>query len=468
MSKIKVSILNPTTLRLEEKGAIGDTINLGELQSVDNTLILEAIKNARDETYQMLLAKEIAQQEANKKIALNELENKLVKEHDNLKSEKQRLSLLVDSFAEKLKAAQESTKIALESNFAVEKSKLESTIEELRKSIENQKRIVVLEVEQKKNEIINQNKEEFRSEITKKELEIKSLEGQLKNKEALLKVEIEKEAALLGKSYGEQLAQKENEINQLKLTKSNLQVKMLGEELERWCNSEYEAYSLAGFDDCKWYKDNKAVKGAPDEKGTKADYIFEVYADNRKDSLEKLLSVCCEMKSESPETKSKTKNADHYKKLEDDRIKKNCQYALLISELEWDTTNDVPIKKIAEYENMYLVRPTYFISFLSLIKSLANKYQALLIEHKTADDNFKESQIILDEFESFKTTYLDKPLLSLLKDVEEIKNEADKAYRASYKIVGLADTIISNKISEIKVKIDRFDIRKIVRRIEKL
>lgn len=31
MAKIKVSIINPTTIRLEEKGDIGDTIDLQEL-----------------------------------------------------------------------------------------------------------------------------------------------------------------------------------------------------------------------------------------------------------------------------------------------------------------------------------------------------------------------------------------------------------------------------------------------------
>ena len=33
-----------------------------------------------------------------------------------------------------------------------------------------------------------------------------------------------------------------------------------------------------------------------------------------------------------------------------DRIKKNCEYALLISELEWDSANDTPIKKVRDYD----------------------------------------------------------------------------------------------------------------------
>ena len=41
MAKIKVSIINPSTLRLEEKGEIGDIIDLQELQKVDSFYILE-------------------------------------------------------------------------------------------------------------------------------------------------------------------------------------------------------------------------------------------------------------------------------------------------------------------------------------------------------------------------------------------------------------------------------------------
>lgn len=504
MKKLKVIVVNATTLKLEEPGSVGDIIDLLELQKVDSAPLLEAIETSKDEIYQSLLKKEIAQQEAQKKIALGELEKKLKQEYDALKLEKEKLMHQATAFEEKLKAEKTLTKMELSAVFAEEKTKLENEIIALKRDKEEEKKTVSLQMEKAKDVeirekerqiellkseikaekerqvlLIEKEKEKVKAEydrsisskeqaILLKEAEIKLLNEQLRNKDDIKKAEIERELAKLNQKYGSELSSKDLELAQLKMSKSNLQVKMLGEELERWCNAEYESYALSGFDNCRFYKDNLAIKDAPDEKGTKADYIFEVYADSQKQGTDKLLSVCCEMKNESPETKTKTKNSDHYDKLEKDRIKKNCQYSLLISELEWDTINDSPIKKIPGYENMYMVRPAYFISFLSLIKSLANKYQSLLLEHKILDNNFKDSQAIIEEFENFKTTYLDKPLASLLKDVEEIKKEANKAYEASYKIVGLADTIISNKISEIKVKIDRFDIRKIAKRIEKL
>ncbi len=88
MAKIKVSIVDSSTLKLEEKGDIGDTIDLKELKAVDDTLILDSIHHSKDEIYNHLLKQEAQQQEANKKIALAELENKLRIEIEKLKTEK--------------------------------------------------------------------------------------------------------------------------------------------------------------------------------------------------------------------------------------------------------------------------------------------------------------------------------------------------------------------------------------------
>ena len=88
MAKIKVSIVDSSTLKLEEKGDIGDTIDLKGLKAVDDTLILDSIQHGKDEIYNHLLNQEAQQQEANKKIALTELENKLRIEIEKLKTEK--------------------------------------------------------------------------------------------------------------------------------------------------------------------------------------------------------------------------------------------------------------------------------------------------------------------------------------------------------------------------------------------
>jgi len=51
-----------------------------------------------------------------------------------------------------------------------------------------------------------------------------------------------------------------------------LQIKTMGENLEKWCNSEYEAArNCWGFSNSVWRKGHIFLKKpAPDEKGTKA------------------------------------------------------------------------------------------------------------------------------------------------------------------------------------------------------
>jgi hypothetical protein len=81
---------------------------------------------------------------------------------------------------------------------------------------------------------------------------------------------------------------KKVKIASLQLSKSLLNVKQLGEELENWCNNEYQHYAISGFDTCTWEKDNKSIKDPLDAKGTKADYIFKVYATNEKNEEESI------------------------------------------------------------------------------------------------------------------------------------------------------------------------------------
>ena len=121
------------------------------------------------------------------------------------------------------------------------------------------------------------------------------------------------------------------------------------------------------------------------------DYIFKVYASSSHKENELLTSVACEMKNESPNSTNKKKNSDHFLKLDKDRKKKGCEYALLISELEWDQANDVPIRKVVGYEKMYVVRPQYFITFLS--KAMAFLVVVYLL--KIISNSKKSASIIL-------------------------------------------------------------------------
>ena len=135
MAKLKVSILNPTTLRLEEKGDVGDTIDLQELQKVDSSFIMDAINSGRDEAYNAKLQSILKEQELSKKVALEEKEKNLKEENYKLSLEKEKLLAEISKFEEKLKSEKNLTQTTLKSDFAIEKERLESKVKELEQSL---------------------------------------------------------------------------------------------------------------------------------------------------------------------------------------------------------------------------------------------------------------------------------------------------------------------------------------------
>lgn len=61
------------------------------------------------------------------------------------------------------------------------------------------------------------------------------------------------------------------------------------------------------------------------------------------------------------------------------------------------------------------------------------------------------------EFEKIKATYLDKPLESLVSQIEKIQKNNEAITKASEAIQNTCGDIITKYINGIKDKIDRFD-----------
>ncbi len=426
MAQIKVKIINSTTLELLEDAKKGDIISLNEIMEVDSSFINELILKSKDNEIETR-----AKQESNKQLEIFKAnyETKL------LENEK------------KIKAELEKDYKTKEDNFNLEKDRLNQIIQSNQITINNLNN----EIKNLKDDI------QTKIKLSNQELEIKHNNETIKLKENFAK---EKES----------LKEKYNEINSkynaLSLQKSSLNVKQLGEELENWCNNEFQQASIAGFINCTWEKDNTVVKLDDQTKGSKADYIFKVYLNNEYKEENMLASVCLEMKNESNVSTNKKKNSDYYSKLDENRRKKNCEYALLVSELEYTSSNDCPIQKINGYEKMYMVRPQYMISFLSLIYSLANKYKQAILNRKQDEYNFKAKKELEEEFENLKQTYLDKPLIALEKNVESLSKNNAEILKFATKNSELLTEITNKTIKSIKDKIERFNIRKISKNLE--
>ncbi|CEA12077.1 hypothetical protein MCCPF38_00720 [Mycoplasma capricolum subsp. capripneumoniae] len=165
----------------------------------------------------------------------------------------------------------------------------------------------------------------------------------------------------------------------------------------------------------------------------------------------------CEMKSEQLNSHNKKKNSDHYKKLDDDRNKKNLDYALLVSALEYDI-NDSLIYRVNDYKDMFVIRPMYFISFLGVLKTIALKYKDLKLNKLQQEIMFKEKQDILDEFEEFKNNLLDNALKHIDTKVSEINKSAENIKKEANKILEATELVINKHLNTVKNKINNFKI----------
>lgn len=177
-------------------------------------------------------------------------------------------------------------------------------------------------------------------------------EAKVKEKDAALHLAEQKE------SYEQQLRLKDEQVQQYKDFKAKLGTKLLGEDLEQHCLISYDTYVRPYLPNAEFGKDNDCSEGS------KGDFIFR----EKEDGAE-VMSIMFEMKNEADESKTKHKNADFFKKLDEDRKRKNCEYAVLVSMLEKDSelyNNGIVLA--AGYEKMYVIRPQFFLPMLAILR----------------------------------------------------------------------------------------------------
>jgi hypothetical protein len=268
------------------------------------------------------------------------------------------------------------------------------------KLAEKEKQISKLQaaVDNKATEIALAKKQEAESlneTIQEKELRIIQLQADLKSKEDLAKaavetaaaqfktkevelrseltaIKTEKDNAVSAEKSAREIERKrfEDEILSLKDFKHRLGSALIGADLEEHCLNSFNRVRSYAFPNATFQKDTKAVKNSPDdEKGTKGDFIFKDYTD---DGLG-FLSIMFEMKNEKEGQESGEKNEKFFKKLDEDRKKKGCEFAVLVTQLEPNNPvyNDGIVDVTYAYEKMYVIRPQLFIPLITLLRTLA-------------------------------------------------------------------------------------------------
>ena len=254
-----------------------------------------------------------------------------------------------------------------------------------------------------------------------------------------------------------------DEIERLKDMKARLSTKMVGESLEQHCQYEFDRIRAIAFPSAYFEKDNEAVEG------TKGDFVFrEEDADGNE-----IISIMFEMKNEGDTNSVKKKNEDHFAKLDKDRKKKGCEYAILVSLLEPESElyNEGIVDVSHRYPKMYVVRPQFFIPIISLLRnaalgSLEYKRELALVKQQELDvTNFERDLDTFKEgfFKNFKDASLrfddavkaiDKAIADLQKAKEKLLTSEKHLNAANNKLEDLSVKKLTRKNPTMKAKFE--------------
>jgi len=289
---------------------------------------------------------------------------------------------------QKLVASHQLTEVRLQSQ--AKESQLQSQIQSLQSQIqqaEQAKQLAVAQIRQKATE-----------EYMKKEQELATVRSQM----------------------DAQLKAAQEQIAYYKDQKIRMSTKMVGETLEIHCSTLFNQYLRPMMPNAYFEKDNEVVEG------TKGDFVFR---DKSEDGVE-YISVMFEMKNENDETATKHKNEDFFAKLDSDRKKKGCEFAVLVSMLEPDSElyNGGIVDVSYRYEKMYVIRPQFFLPMITLLCQTSRKS----LEAKRELELAKAQQVDVTNFEAKLADFQDKfgkHVLSAHKNYEDAIKSIDASIK---------------------------------------
>ena len=243
----------------------------------------------------------------------------------------------------------------------------------------------------------------IKDELFNKETAIEKLKNVLlsekreaENRERAIKEQYEGRLRDNEEQHKSQMRYAEDQIAFYRDMKAKQSTKMLGETLEEHCSIEFEQSLRPHMQGAYFEKDNEVADG------TKGDFIFRDFANG-----EEYISIMFEMKNEADETKTKKKNEDFLDKLDKDRRKKGCEYAILVSMLESDNElyNKGIVNMSHRYEKMYVVRPQFFVPIITLLTQAAKKNIEYMLELKAARQQSIDITDFEDRLEDFKDKF---------------------------------------------------------------
>ena len=316
------------------------------------------------------------------KLVEKEHENELNLKTSSLKEEINTLNATKQSEINKITASKDLEISELKSKANATVLDLKSKIEVLNQQVKNgdtEKELAV-------NKAISELKETKDLEINKAKNELEIYKSEMANKFDSMK-----------DSYEQQLSAKQELVDYYKDFKTKMSTKMIGESLEQHCANEFNKNRMGMFRNAYFEKDNEVVEGS------KGDFVFR---DFDEDGVE-IISIMFEMKNEADTTSTKHKNEDFFDKLDKDRNRKKCEYAVLVSLLESDSElyNEGIVDVSYRYPKMYVIRPQFFIPLITLLRNAAlnaTEYKKQLLIEKNNNLDIAHFE---ENMENFKVAF---------------------------------------------------------------
>lgn len=315
--------------------------------------------------------------------------------------------------------------------------------------------------------------EKLKSEASKKDQELAELKAKLNNtetekklavQEALTKVELEREklkaelerATLTQEVEVNKIAQAKElvildlqaRLDEAQRYKASLSTKGIGEEFENYCRTEFEKIRATAFPRAYFEKDSEVVEN------TKGDFVFRDYDENGVE----IISIMFEMKNEAEGSKKGQKNESFYDKLDKDRTKKNCEYAVLVTTLEKESElfNSGIVDVSHKHEKMFVIRPQFFIPMITTLRNAAMKSVKVKAELET----IKAQNIDVTNFERHLTEFqnyvegkhkdANKHYEDVIKNIDKTITELEKV-KENFRLFVRDLNLIDKKAQEVSV-----------------
>lgn len=418
--------------------------NCGTVISLEQSDLDSVVRQVRDEEFKRDLSDRVKLVEAEKDQAV-----RLVQ----VESEAALKQAQAESAAA-LKQAKAESEAALQKAVAdrdAEIAQLRSQLESQQREHQTQQQLAVAQAVS----TVEKERDALKASVQAKEAE--SLRS-----EAAFKEQMEEQA----KSKDQVIAFQQEEIERLKDLKARLTTKMIGEELEVHCADEFNAIRATAFPNATFERDTETVGG------TKGDFIYRELVD---DGTE-IISIMFEMKNEEEGSHRRTRNEDHFAKLDRDRTNKGCEYAVLVSllEPESDLYNNGIVDVSWRYPKMFVVRPQFFIPIISLLRnaaqsSLEYKRELALVRQQDLDvtnferdldtfkqgffKNFADASLRFDD----AVKAIDKAIADLQKAKDKLLVSEKHLTAANNKLEGLTVKKLTRKNPTMKAKFEALE-----------